>query len=223
MSDFLVRKLDPSSAFPPSNPGSLPEIHAVESVLSKAFSGGKCRIMAHPNTDAIPDIFTAVVTAHDPNGLDTGHVGPFWVSTVVAGLLGGEVYVAETNDAERKIIGCAVWFGPGHSMYDTEEQQKHALGPLMASFDDKLQHWWHAVFLPKYDNFVTSVLGVDMKHNSWHLQTLGVDPGYQRKGAATLLVNTIVEKASLSGAKLCVELENDVNVKHYSPNSPYMN
>ncbi|KAJ6602776.1 hypothetical protein DFH09DRAFT_828534, partial [Mycena vulgaris] len=128
-------------------------------------------------------------------------------STVVAGLLGGEVYVAETNDAAKKIIGCAVWFGPGHTLYDTYEQQQHALGPLMASFDANLQKWWSEVFLPKYDTFVDSALGADVKHNSSHLQTLGVDPEYRQKGAATLLVNAVVEKASAIGAKMCVEVE----------------
>jgi hypothetical protein len=38
---FRVRKLDPSTAVRASEPGSLPEIGAVESVLSKAFAGGK--------------------------------------------------------------------------------------------------------------------------------------------------------------------------------------
>ncbi|KAJ6525879.1 hypothetical protein DFH09DRAFT_995975 [Mycena vulgaris] len=201
MPNFLVRKLDLSTALSAADPGSLPEIPDIESVLSKAFTG---------------DPFTAVVTAHDPNGTDTSYIGPFWISTVVAGLLGGEVYVAETNDAERKIVGCAVWFSPGHSMYDTEPQLQHALGPLMASFDERLQTWWHDVFFPQYDRFVISALGAGVKHDSWHLQTLAVDPQYQRRGAATLLVNTVVEKASLSGQKLCVEVQKAVNIEVYS-------
>ncbi|KAJ7123610.1 hypothetical protein C8R44DRAFT_539186, partial [Mycena epipterygia] len=94
---------------------------------------------------------------------DTSHIGLFWRTTVVAGLLGGEVYVAETVDTQ-KIIGCAVWFGPGHTMYDTEDQQKYSLLPLMTSFDGELQNWWHAA------------VSDGTKHNSWHLQTLAVDP-----------------------------------------------
>ncbi|KAJ6626062.1 hypothetical protein B0H10DRAFT_1906963 [Mycena sp. CBHHK59/15] len=198
---FCVRQLDPSTALDASNPTSLPEIDAIESVLSKAFAD---------------DRFTAVVTAHDPKGTDTSHVGPFWKSTVGAGLLGGEVYVAETADAQKKIVGCAVWFGPGHSMYDTEEQQKFALGPLMAAFNEDLQQWWHADFLPKYDAFVASALGEGTKHNSWHLQTIGVDPEYQRKHVATSLVNAVIEKAALSNAPLCLECENENNVVVYT-------
>lgn len=62
---------------------------------------------------------TAIVTAHDLNEPDRSYVGPFVMSTVVAGLLDGEIYVAETNDAQKKIVGCAVWFAPGHTMWAT--------------------------------------------------------------------------------------------------------
>ncbi|KAJ7808488.1 hypothetical protein B0H13DRAFT_2385837 [Mycena leptocephala] len=167
--------------------------------------------------------FTAVVTGHDIHTpmTDNGHVTALWISTVVAGLLGGEVYVAETNDAVKKIIGCAVWFGPGNTLYDTPEQQQHALGPLMATFNANLQKWWGEVFLPKYGAFVNSALvnsalGTGVKHNSWHLQTLGVDPEYQQQGAATLLVNAIVEKARRTGARLCAEVDTDLRLEVFS-------
>ena len=55
--------------------------------------------------------FTNVVT----NG-DVEFFGDFHRSTVVAGLLGGEVYVAE--NASQDIVGVAVWFGPGREMFD---------------------------------------------------------------------------------------------------------
>jgi GNAT superfamily N-acetyltransferase len=67
-------------------------------------------------------------------------------------------------------------------------------------------------FLPKIDMFVTSALGPGTRHNSWHLQTLAVDPEYQRKGVATLLINTIADKASLTGTMLCLEAETERNV-----------
>lgn len=63
-------------------------------------------------------MFTAVVTGKHELGGSQELWGPFWKSNVIAGLLGGEVYVAETFDAPKKIVGCAVWFGPGRAMYD---------------------------------------------------------------------------------------------------------
>ncbi|KAJ7614303.1 hypothetical protein DFH06DRAFT_1484389 [Mycena polygramma] len=191
---FRVRKLEPAPVTT-VDPGSMPKLSQVQSVLAKAFTN---------------DVFTAVVTGHTPGEPDTGHIGPFWVSTVVAGLLGGEVYIAETADT-NEIVGCAVWFGPGHTMYDTEEQRKHSLGPLMGSFSKDLVDWWHK-FLHKYDIFLTTALGENTKHNSWHLQTLGVDPAYQRKGVATQLINTVAENAN---TLLCVEVEKEDNLVIY--------
>ncbi|KAF8145424.1 hypothetical protein K438DRAFT_1498424, partial [Mycena galopus ATCC 62051] len=138
---------------------------------------------------------------------DTSHLGSVNRSTVVAGLLGGEVYVAQTVDP-GKIVGCAVWFGPGRGpayIYDRYVHE-NTLEPLMASFDKELWDWWlntmHNLisplpefqFLPKYNAFVTSTLGEGTKVAAWNLQTLGVDPTYHRQGVAKLLVNTIVEK-----------------------------
>jgi ribosomal protein S18 acetylase RimI-like enzyme len=56
-------------------------------------------------------------------------------------------------------------------------------------------------------------LGEGTKHNSWHLQALGVDPDYQRQGAAALLVNKVAEKAAPTKTLLCVECSTETNVK----------
>lgn len=57
------------------------------------------------------DLFTEVIT-----GGDVAVYGPFWRSVMVAGLYGGEIYVAELNGT---IIATAVWFGPGRALYDS--------------------------------------------------------------------------------------------------------
>ncbi|KAJ7238569.1 hypothetical protein B0H12DRAFT_1237821 [Mycena haematopus] len=206
MSVFHVRKLDPSTAVDASNPASLPEMDAVLDVLTRAFTG-----------ESVADIFTAVATGHTVDDPDTSHNRLLNKSMVVAGLLGGEVYVAETTDT-RKIVGCAVWFGPGRALYDTPEQRQYALQPLMASFDKELQDWWLNTFIPKYDSFVTSALGEGTKLAAWHLQTLGVDPAYHRRGVGKLLVNTILEKTRSAQPypALCVEAATETNLKVYT-------
>ncbi|KAF8145428.1 hypothetical protein K438DRAFT_1630192, partial [Mycena galopus ATCC 62051] len=160
-----------------------------------------------------PDLFTAVVTGHHVEDTDTSRTRSLNRSMVVAGLLGGEVYVAETV-ATGKIVGCAVWFGPGRGLYDSPDQRQHSLEPFMASLDEELRAWWATTFLPKYDTFVTSALGEGTKLAAWHLQTLGVDPAYHRQGVAKLLVNIIVEKARASQphTALCVECATVPNV-----------
>ncbi|KAJ7652389.1 hypothetical protein DFH06DRAFT_1206014 [Mycena polygramma] len=198
---FVVRKIVPGPGFSAADPKTLPEFHGIESVLTKAFA---------------EDHFTAVVTGQAFNAAltDTTRITALWMSTVVAGLLAGEVWIAETNESDTdktQIVGCAVWFGPGHTLYDTEEQQKYSLGPLMAHFDEQLQKWWGGVFLPKYTNFVNVALGPEenVKHNSWHLQTLGVDPAFRQQGAARLLVDSIAEK----GVMMCAEVDTELHVE----------
>ncbi|KAJ7844066.1 hypothetical protein B0H13DRAFT_1909110 [Mycena leptocephala] len=119
--------IDPSTARSAFDPGSVSELHHIESVLTRAFAD------AHH--------FTAVVTGQDFHTpmTDTGHVTTLWISTVVAGLL-GEVYVAETNDA------VLFHFSNLHALRRlSPEQQQHALGPLMATFNANLQKWWGEV------------------------------------------------------------------------------
>jgi ribosomal protein S18 acetylase RimI-like enzyme len=56
------------------------------------------------------------------------------------------------------------------------------------------------------------VIGEGTKHASWHLQTLAVDPAYQRQGAAKSLVQTVVEKAAPTNTRLVVECATKTNV-----------
>ncbi|CAK5274491.1 unnamed protein product [Mycena citricolor] len=107
-SSYKIRKLINPFVGDAFNPASVPELPAIRQVLARAFSGAA---------------FVAVATGHDPDDPDTSYVGPFYEASVIAALVGGgEVYIAETDETEREIVGCAVWFGPGHSIYDSPAQ-----------------------------------------------------------------------------------------------------
>ncbi|KAJ7718946.1 hypothetical protein B0H16DRAFT_1796405, partial [Mycena metata] len=137
-------------------------------------------------------------------------------STAVSGLLGGEVYVAETTDPVPKIVGCAVWFGPGRALYDSEDQVQLALRPLLASFTEELQQWWDDVcFHPKYLACITAALGEGEALHSWRLQTLAVDPQYQRQHIGTSLVNAVIKRAEITKTPLCVDCSEETNVEVY--------
>ncbi|KAJ7873482.1 hypothetical protein B0H14DRAFT_3438257 [Mycena olivaceomarginata] len=191
-----VRKVQPP-ALGPGDPET-PELSQMVDVLTRAFSN---------------DAFTAIVTGHRPHSLDVSHARVLSKYSLTAGLLGGEVYVAEITDV-AKIVGCAIWFPPGRALYDSDDQKRLALQPLLASFSKDLRRWWDD-FLPKYVKFIAVAVGEAGELHSWRLQTLAVDPDYQRKGVGTLLVNTIAPTAALTKTPLCVDCSEVTNVEVY--------
>jgi hypothetical protein len=84
-------------------------------------------------------------------------------SQLIAGRLAGQIYVAEDEDG--RVVGAAVWFGPGREMYDryvllasycamtwlssqpppSEDQRLLALAPLMEAMPDDVTKWQESV------------------------------------------------------------------------------
>jgi len=195
---FRVRKVVPPAALGPGVPET-PELSEMVDIIAQAFS-----------TDA----FTAIVTGHRPHSPDIAHARLLCKSTLCAGLLGGDVYVAETTDAAAKIVGCAIWFPPGRTLYDSDDQKELALQPLLASLSKDLQQWWDD-FLAKYVKFVAAAVGEAEELASWRLQTIAVHPEYQRRRIGTLLVDTIIPRAALTKTPLCVDCSEEINVEVY--------
>ncbi|KAH6873671.1 acyl-CoA N-acyltransferase [Coprinopsis sp. MPI-PUGE-AT-0042] len=188
----------PATAFPLAD--------ATTSVLIAEELASVTELLAAAYSD---DPFTQVATANDVD-----FYGQMHAATVVAGSLGGEVYLAETKD-NKKIIGVAVWFGPGREMFDSPDQQEQALGPLMGHFKPELRAWWGEEFLPTYAKFNEDRIGAGVKKNNWHLQTLATHPDYQRQGVARALIETVVRKASQMGHLICLETQTETNVGIY--------
>jgi hypothetical protein len=59
----------------------------------------------------LKDQATAIITGHDPELFY-----PFFKYQILAGKLGGEIFVAE--DTTKTLVGVGVWFGPGRAMFD---------------------------------------------------------------------------------------------------------
>ncbi|KAF7343924.1 N-acetyltransferase domain-containing protein [Mycena venus] len=197
-SPFRVRKVKPPPALGPGVPET-PELTEMVDTLTKAFSN---------------DAFTAIVTGHQPHNPDIAHARLLCKTTLTAGLLGGDVYIAETTNIPAKIVGCAIWFAPGRALYDSDDQKELALQPLLDSLSEDLQRWWDH-FLAKYMKFTAAAVGETQELKSWRLQTIAVLPEYQRQHIGTLLVDTIVSKAALTKTPLCVDCSEEINVKVY--------
>ncbi|KLO11092.1 hypothetical protein SCHPADRAFT_942348 [Schizopora paradoxa] len=115
----------------------------------------------------------------------------FVSSVVKAGVIGGEVYVAE--DTSGVIVGASVWFTPGQDFLDSEEQRSAGYDKIMAKLAEtspKMSAWWTEYFnrhaAETFKNaFGDSHYGV----NCWHLYLVGVQPSLQRRGIATALMD----------------------------------
>ncbi|KAJ6451306.1 hypothetical protein C8R45DRAFT_1223881 [Mycena sanguinolenta] len=140
----------------------------------------------------IADPYTAILSGRKTNAPDFMSVLKLKCRTCVfAALVGGDVFIAETTDTAAKIVGCAVWYGPGREVYDMTEQR------LVVTSDMDYECRYKACF--------DAALGEGTELNSWTLETIGVDPKYHRMGVASLLVEAGIEKARLTNTPLCVE------------------
>jgi len=113
------------------------------------------------------------------------------LSVIKAGLIGGEVYVAE--DVRGNIIGSTVWFGPGQDLLLSEEQSNAGFNQLMnklASEDPDMLNWWKEYFIPSSTKFTTEAYGSPQyRLNSWYLFMIGVLPSCQRRGVGSAMID----------------------------------
>ncbi|KAH8810456.1 hypothetical protein DL96DRAFT_1627241 [Flagelloscypha sp. PMI_526] len=115
-----------------------------------------------------------------------------------AGLLDGELWVAKTQEGNR-IVGVAIWFGPGQLAIRTAEQKERCgWNTFLSKLSDKSRNWW-IYFMDSYEKALDAVHGPDVHLNNWHLQLLGVHPNYHRNGIAKKLCEHVEFKAHSQG------------------------
>ncbi|KAF8166654.1 acyl-CoA N-acyltransferase [Mycena galopus ATCC 62051] len=187
MPEIVLRKL--------TNPTE-DEIELAAAVLNRAF--------LNP-----PDPFFRSLTGGNPElniGVHRAHVR--------AGVIAGEVWVAGYEPTD--FCAVAVWFGPGTDIFETEEQRA-ATGwnQFQSKLTPEVRKWRSEYFLPRYHEWIASSIGEDTSLKSWHLDLLGTDPDYQRKGLSTALIRAVESKAAEDGVAMVLETTNDPNVAYY--------
>ncbi|KAG6847773.1 hypothetical protein H0H93_006073 [Arthromyces matolae] len=120
-------------------------------------------------------------------------------SQIVAGTLGGEIYLAKDEDG--KIIGGII----------CEDQRKQALAPLMASLPDDVKAWF-AGSVALMEEFKRKTFG-DMTKTEWYLQRVGVHPDWQGKGVGTALIER--GRQNTNGHAIALQAVEPANIGYY--------
>ncbi|KAF8207231.1 acyl-CoA N-acyltransferase [Mycena galopus ATCC 62051] len=122
-----------------------------------------------------------------------------WRAMIRAGLLAGEVYFAIDNSS-HKVVGVAVWFPPGNSLFDSAEQRALGFDDFMQKLSPEAQEFWANSYVPLVDKFLAEVLGPDGMRDSQYLNQLATDPEFQKQGVATMLLKTVHNRFAESDA-----------------------
>ncbi|KZV86416.1 acyl-CoA N-acyltransferase [Exidia glandulosa HHB12029] len=131
-------------------------------------------------------------------------------SQVTAGLLGGEVWVAE-DDESHEILAVSVWLPPGRTMYDTDEKREKALLPLINAMPSDAADWFDKTS-HTMDEAKRRAVG-DAQKTEWYLHRIGVKPGQRGRGLGKALIAAVANKAH--GRVVTLETKSDTNVRFY--------
>lgn len=128
-------------------------------------------------------------------------------SHVIAGLLGGEVHVAQDQDT-HEVLAVAVWLPPGKTLYDTyvlrstartppftapidcsDEIRDKALLPLINATPPDVDAWFKRMAHINEES-KRRALG-DLQKTDWWLQRIGVKPGFHGRGLGKALIDAV--------------------------------
>ncbi|KAJ7734014.1 hypothetical protein DFH07DRAFT_967769 [Mycena maculata] len=145
-------------------------------------------------------------------GGDETLVEPFLLAHVRATIIGGQLFIAELPDTG--IVGVALWFRPGEKFLSSDEQRNAGWNETMELLGDVHRKWWDN-FLSLCNTVPDELYGPSKKLASYHLQTFGVLPAYQKKGYGMALMAAVEEKAKLTSADVVLKTMGESAVPIY--------
>ncbi|KAL0946372.1 hypothetical protein HGRIS_012603 [Hohenbuehelia grisea] len=111
---------------------------------------------------------------------------PYHRAQLIAASIDGKIFVAE--DASSNILGVALWFPPGTTMFSGEQQHRAAFLPFIQKCSPEIQQWWNDMFLVDHPKSSQQLIGKNLLKQAWQLELLAIDPQYQGKGIGSALV-----------------------------------
>ncbi|KAL0957960.1 hypothetical protein HGRIS_000141 [Hohenbuehelia grisea] len=165
--------------------------------------------------EELTDVLTEAFSADDQLKVGFGDDAPrlqrpLNKAPVVAGSLGGHLYVAES---EGKVVGVCIWFEPGREIYDSADQREAALEPLQKLYKPEAARWLGEL-APKLKKFRVDAWGETTSKDQWYLQRIGVAPKYQGQGIGSALIREIMGKTD--GMKIALTTIMKANAEYYA-------
>ncbi|HEV3213235.1 MAG TPA: GNAT family N-acetyltransferase [Acidimicrobiales bacterium] len=118
--------------------------------------------------------------------------------------------IAVTSSAvlDGKVVGVAMWVGPGSWPYPPTVQLRQLLGALHAFLPD-------VGALSRAGRILRAVESAHPKIPQWYLQLLMVDPDVQRQGIGGRLQASTLERCDREGLPAWVETQKEENLAYY--------
>ncbi|KAJ8522891.1 hypothetical protein ONZ45_g602 [Pleurotus djamor] len=132
---------------------------------------------------------------------------------MIAAAIAGKIVVAE-DLADRSIIGVALWFPPGSTMFASEEQDRIAFQPFLKRCPPSIQSWWNDHFLVEHPKSCQRMFGRHLLNKAWQLELVAIAPGHQGQGIGSALVRDGQQR--IAQRKLIyLDTQTEQNVKFY--------
>ncbi|KAJ7573305.1 hypothetical protein C8J56DRAFT_1066438 [Mycena floridula] len=128
-----------------------------------------------------------------------------------AAALEGVFYVVASEDGTIRSVG--ICYAPGTHMMGSEAQRALGWNDFMASINDDARTWWSTTFQEHLKEFGDLLGGKTQEY--WRISNLATDPQYQRKGYATLLVNTICARVRSEKRMIALATQHESNKQWY--------
>jgi len=178
------------------------------------------RLLSNPTDSEIDQIVDVCIRAYEGDVVIrsmTGNKpeleGSLFRAMLTAGRLEGAIYVIEAEDS-KAIVSMGLWFGPGTSLFKSEEQRALGWNTFWGSLSPEDLDWW-AYLNNATDGMVDRSVGREKLLDCWYASLLATDPKYQRRGYASSVVRAVCNRGIEEGKLVALGTQNEENAQWY--------
>ncbi|KAF9488504.1 hypothetical protein BDN71DRAFT_1457133 [Pleurotus eryngii] len=154
-----------------------------------------------------PDGFLLAAVGNDPTLNVSYHR-----AQMIAATMAGKIVVAE-DAQDGSVVGVALWFPPGITMFASEDQDRIAFQPFITKCPPSIQTWWNDHFLVEHPKSCQRMFGRNWFNNAWQLELLAIGPGHQGKGIGSALVRDGQQRIFKERKLIYLDTQKEQNVR----------